>query len=356
MKALILSGGKGTRLRPLTYSGAKQLVPVANKPILFYCIENIVEVGIKDIGIIIAPETGEEIKEAVGDGSRWGVKIDYILQEYPGGLAHAIKTAQDYLGDSSFVMYLGDNLIGSGINKFVNEFNSNNPDALILLKEVENPGQFGVADVTEDGKVVRLIEKPEHPPSNLALVGIYIFSPVIHEAILKIRPSKRGELEITDAIQELITMGRRVQSFVLDVWWLDTGKKDDLLSANAIVLDEWITNNIMGSVDEESKILGRVSIGKGSTIIKSNIRGPVVIGENTIIENSFIGPYSSIGDNVKISRSSVEHSVIMNGSEISDIERMEESLIGRNVRVIKNHSVSHKALRLLLGDDSLVEV
>ena len=355
MKAIILSGGKGTRLRPLTYSGAKQLVPVANKPILFYCIENIVQVGIKEIGIIIAPETGQEIRDAVGDGSRWGINIKYIVQDVPGGLAHAIKTASSFLGDSPFVMYLGDNLIGSGIDKFVNDFNNNSPDALILLKEVDNPSQFGVADVSKEGRVLKLIEKPEVPPSNLALVGIYIFSPGIHEAIARIKPSKRGELEITDAIQELIIMGRNVESFVLDVWWLDTGKKDDMLTANATVLDELLEESIEADVDDKSNILGRVSIGKGSVIKESKIRGPVAIGENTIIENSFVGPYTSIGDNVSIIKSSVEHSVIMDGSEIRDIERLEESLIGRNVRIFRNNMM-HKALRLMIGDDSVVEV
>jgi glucose-1-phosphate thymidylyltransferase len=355
MKAIILSGGKGTRLRPLTYSGAKQLVPVANKPILFYCIDNIVQAGIKDIGIIISPETGEEIRKTVGNGSRWGIKIQFITQDVPGGLAHAIKTAGDFLADSSFVMYLGDNLIGTGIDRFVNEFRNNNPEALILLKEMDNPKQFGVADVSENGRVLKLIEKPDVPPSNLALVGIYIFSPRIHEAIMRIKPSKRGELEITDAIQELINMGRNVMSFVLDMWWLDTGKKDDMLTANAIVLDEWLTESIDASVDSISNILGRVSIARGSEIINSKIRGPVVIGENTTIKDSFIGPYTSIGDNVNIFKSSVEHSVIMNGSELKDIDRLEESLIGRNVKISHNSS-SHKALRLLLGDDSVVEV
>jgi glucose-1-phosphate thymidylyltransferase len=355
MKAIILSGGKGTRLRPLTYSGAKQLVPVANKPILFYCIDNIVQAGIHDVGVIISPETGQEIMDTVGDGSRWGIQIEYITQDVPGGLAHAIKTAREFLSDASFVMYLGDNLIGSSIDKFVGKFKTNKPEAFILLKEVENPQQFGVADVSESGTVLRLIEKPEDPPSNLALVGIYIFSPKIHEAIDRIKPSSRGELEITDAIQELITMNCNVESYVLDMWWLDTGKKDDMLTANATVLDDWLQEKIDADVDEASNILGRVSIGRGSTIKDSKIRGPVAIGANTIIEKSFIGPYTSIGDNVKVIKSSVEHSVVMSGSELIEIERMDESLIGRNVRVFKNKT-SHKALRLMIGDDSVVEI
>jgi glucose-1-phosphate thymidylyltransferase len=355
MKAIILSGGKGTRLRPLTYSGAKQLVPIANKPILFYCIDNIVQAGITDVGIIIAPQTGQEIRDSVGSGERWGIDIQYITQDVPGGLAHAIKTARDFLADSSFVMYLGDNLIGSGINQFVEEFQRNKPEALILLKEVDNPKQFGVADVSGNGKVIRLIEKPDVPPSNLALVGIYIFSPKIHDAIEKIKPSKRGELEITDAIQELIDMKCNVESFVLDMWWLDTGKKDDMLTANATVLDEWLRESIDADIDEKSAILGRVSIGKGSVVKESKIRGPVVIGENAIIENSFIGPHTSIGNSVLVIKSSVEHSVIMDNSELRDIERLEESLVGRNVKIFRNRKI-HKALRLMIGDDSVVEI
>lgn len=354
MKALILSGGKGTRLRPLTYSGAKQLVPVANRPILFYCIDNIVHAGIRDIGIIISPETGEEIREAVGDGKQWNAKITYILQDSPAGLAHAVKTASNFLKKSPFIMYLGDNLIGTDIRKFVRDFTKKKSDALILLKEVENPKQFGVAEISSGGRIIRLVEKPDDPPSKLALVGVYLFSPKIHQAIARIRPSKRGELEITDAIQELILMGRHVSSFILKTWWLDTGKKDDLLTANAIVLDEWCKKALKGTVDKASKILGRVTLAENSLVKGSTVRGPVVIGENTVIENSFIGPHTSIGDNVRIINSSVEHSVIMNGSELLDIERIEESLIGRRVKVFRNSR--HKALRLLIGDDSVMEV
>lgn len=354
MKALILSGGKGTRLRPLTYSGAKQLVPVANKPILFYCIDNVAQIGIKEVGIIISPETGNEIKEAVGNGSQWGIDIRYILQDTPGGLAHAVKVARDFLGSDPFIMYLGDNLIGSGIDKFFDDFERNAPDALILLKAVEDPRKFGVAEVSSQGTVVRLVEKPDNPPSNLALVGIYIFSPRIHNAIDRIKPSGRGELEITDAIQELIDMGHSVESFIIDTWWIDTGKKDDLLTANAILLDECLKGDIGGSVDRMSKILGRVSIGKGTVIKESNIRGPVIIGEHTLIEHSFVGPYTSIGNHVTIRSSSVEHSVIMDGSELKDIERMEDSLIGKRVKLFKNKR--HKALKLMVGDDSSIEV
>jgi glucose-1-phosphate thymidylyltransferase len=355
VKAIILSGGKGTRLRPLTYSGAKQLVPIANRPILFYCIDNIIEAGIRDIGIIISPETGQEIKDTVGNGSLWGANITYITQDVPGGLAHAIKTAQDFLAHSSFVMYLGDNLIGMGIKDFIEKFKKKSPEALILLKEVDNPEQFGVAEISAEGQVIRLVEKPDKPISHYALVGIYIFSPRIFQAIEKIKPSRRGELEITDAIQVLINTEQKVESFILDTWWLDTGKKDDLLTANAIVLDEWLKKNIEGSVDDESRILGRVKIAKGSVVKGSTIRGPVVIGENTTIINSFIGPHTSIGSNVKIKKSSIEHSVIMNESEVNDIERLEESLIGRRVNITRNEKM-HKAFRLMIGDDSRIEI
>jgi glucose-1-phosphate thymidylyltransferase len=354
MKALILSGGKGTRLRPLTYSGAKQLVPVANRPILFYCIDNIVNAGIRDIGIIISPETGQEIKDSVGNGKKWNVKITYILQKEPAGLAHAVKIARNFLKNNPFVMYLGDNLIGTDIKKFTADFKKRKSDALILLKKVENPKRFGVAEVTGKGSIIRLIEKPDNPPSNLALVGVYIFSSKIHKAIDRIKPSRRGELEITDAIQEMIFMGHRVKSFLLETWWLDTGKKDDLLTANAIVLDEWGKKLLRGTVEKSSKIIGRVALDHDSIIKASTIRGPVVIGKNTIIENSIIGPHTSIGDDVRIINSSVDHSVIMDGSEVLDIERMEESLVGRRVKIHKNSR--HKTLRLMLGDDSIMEV
>lgn len=354
MKGLILSGGKGTRLRPLTHTSAKQLVPVANKPILFYVIDNIVKAGIKEIGIIISPETGEEVKRAVGSGERWGVKVEYILQEKPAGLAHAVKIAKPFLGYSPFVMYLGDNLIGSDINRLIDTFNQNKPDAVILLKPVDNPSSFGVAEVEKDGSIIRLVEKPKEPKSNLALVGVYLFSPEIHKAIDEIKPSARGELEITDAIHRLVEKGQKVHSHILEDWWLDTGKKDDLLAANTIVLDEMIKREIKGEVDVESNISGRVKIGKGARIIHSTIRGPVVIGENCLIENSFIGPYSSIGDGSVITNSALEHCVLLEGCEVNLIDRLEDSLLGRGAKVIKN-TKKHHAHRLSIGDDSVVE-
>ena len=356
MKAIILSGGKGTRLRPLTYTGAKQLVPVANKPILWYGIESIVAAGITEIGIIISPETGEEVKAKTGNGDRFGANITYILQDAPLGLAHAVQTAQSFLADNPFVMYLGDNLVQSQLNLFIDKFKSQHLDALTLLCEVENPSAFGVAKVDDKGKVLQLIEKPQHPPSNLALVGVYLFSPAIHNAIANIEPSARGELEITDAIQYLIDQQQNVQSFKLEGWWLDTGKKDDLLAANQIILDTCLESTIEGEVDEVSKISGRVSIGKGSRIHNTTIRGPVIIGENCQLENCFIGPYSSIADGTTTIETDIEHSVILKGAKIIGIhQRIVDSLIGEraHLKIAPQHP---KALRFMIGDDSQIEL
>lgn len=354
MKGLILSGGKGTRLRPITHTCAKQLVPVANRPILFYVVDNLVRAGITDIGIIISPETGSEIRNVVGNGDRWGVRIDYIVQDQPLGLAHAVKTARGFLGNDPFVMYLGDNLVGSGIEAFVGSFRETGADAVILLKPVDNPSSFGVAEVGPDGGIRRLEEKPKEPKSNLALVGVYVFSPAVHEAIDEIKPSARGELEITDAIQRLIEKGRKVHSHILDKWWLDTGKKDDLLASNTIVLDELAKYDIQGEVDADSQISGRVTIGKGTRVTGSTVRGPAVIGDGCTIENSFIGPYSSIGNNSRIIRSAMEHCVLFEGCEVNHIDRLEDSLLGKDARVMKNQK-KHHAYRLSIGDDSFVE-
>lgn len=355
MKALVLSGGKGTRLRPITYTGAKQLVQIANRSILDYVLENISNVGIKEVGMIISPETGEEIKESIGDGSKWGVEVTYILQAEPKGLAHAVTTGREFLGDDPFVMYLGDNLIGCGIEEFVDTFRRTDSDAVILLKQVENPSSFGVAVVDGEGKILNLEEKPKEPKSDLALVGVYIFSPEIHKAIERIKPSGRGELEITDAIQMLISMGRPVHSHVLDTWWLDTGKKDDLLAANTIVLDEWFKRRIDGIVDSRSQVTGRVTIEDGAVVKNSTLRGPIVVGSGALIEDSFIGPFTSIGSDTKIKKSIIEHCVILSGAEVDHVDRMEDSLIGRNAKVVKCHH-KHEALRLMIGDDSVVEV
>lgn len=354
MKALVLAGGKGTRLRPLTYTMAKQLVPVANRPIIYYVMDQIAKVGIKEVGVIIAPETGDQIEEALASNP-WGLSFSFILQEEPKGLAHAVMVARDFLDDSPFLMYLGDNLIGQSIEGFVREFEATSPSALILLKEVEDPRRFGVAKVDPQGNVLYLVEKPKDPPSNLALVGIYLFSPAIHEATKKIRPSFRGELEITDAIQKLLEKGHSVRSHILQGWWLDTGKKDELLEANRVVLDEWVKADLQGEIDERSKIVGRVSLAKGAKVEKSTIRGPVVIGEGTAIKGSFIGPYTSIGKNCLIEGVALEHSVILDGARLLNIERLEDSVIGRNAMVASGGQ-NRKALRLMIGDDAEVMI
>jgi len=353
LKGLILSGGKGTRLRPLTHTAAKQLVPVANKPILFYVIENLARAGVTDLGVIISPETGDLIKEAVGDGSRFGVTITYIPQDQPAGLAHAVKTARGFLQDSPFVMYLGDNLISSSITSFLAAFQEGNLDALILLKEVENPSQFGIAELNGKGGLVRLVEKPKEPPSNLALVGVYFFNTSVHPAIDVLSPSWRGELEITDAIQGLLETGKKVDWRRLEGWWLDTGKKDDLLTANTQVLDEWCQREILGEVDGVSHINGRVAIGAGTQVVRSTIRGPTVIGKGCLIQDSFIGPFTSIGDHSRVENSVIEHSVLLAGVTLSQVDRLEDSLLGRNARVAKHNR--HRSLQLLLGDDTVVE-
>ncbi len=355
MKALILSGGKGTRLRPLTYTTAKQLVPVANKPILGYVIDHIKDAGIKDLGVIISPDTGDEVRRYVDGGKKWGMRVTFIPQAEPLGLAHAVTTARDFLKDDDFVMYLGDNLMRHGVTDALKKFREESPKALIFLKEVDNPAQFGVAKLDRKGNILKLIEKPKRPPSNLALVGVYVFSREIHDAISRIKPSFRGELEITDAIQELIHMGYEVRSEILSGWWLDTGKKDSILQANTVVLDEYIKRDIRGSVDGKSQVTGRVTIDSGAVVKNSIIRGPVIIGKEAEISQSFIGPFTSIGDGVAILNSVVEHSVVLNNASLSGIERLEDSLIGKNSKVMKTDA-HHKALRLMVGDDSVIEV
>lgn len=350
MKALVLSGGKGTRLRPLTYTMPKQLVPVANKPILYYAMKHIRDAGIDDIGVIVSPETGEQIREAL---ARYcpDLRLTYVEQEQPLGLAHAVQVAQPFLGDEPFVMYLGDNLIGHGIEEFIHEFQASGADAVILLKAVPNPGAFGVAEVDGEGRVRRLIEKPKDPPSNLALVGVYVFGAAIHGAIAKIRPSWRGELEITDAIQHLLDQGRIVRSLVLQSWWLDTGKKDDLLEANRVVLDEWVRRDIQGTVDAESRVVGRVVLEPAAQVRHSEVRGPAVIGEGTVIEDAFIGPYTSIGRNCVIQGSALEHSVLLDGVQIRGVGRLEGSVIGRHA-VVRRATNEHHVVRLAIGDDA----
>ena len=353
MRGLILSGGRGTRLRPLTHTRAKQLVPVANKPILFYGIEAIREAGIRQIGIIVG-DTADEIREAVGNGSAWGVEVTYIPQAEPLGLAHAVLTAEDFLGDSSFVMYLGDNILAKGIVSLVEEFRREAPTAQILLAHVPNPGQFGVAEL-ENGHVVRLEEKPRAPRSDLALVGVYMFDAPIFEAARAIRPSFRDELEITDAIQYLIDHGHAVRPHVVAGWWKDTGKLDDLLEANRLVL-ETVERRIEGRHDAGSRIEGKVILEEGAEVVDSVIRGPAIIGARSRIERSYIGPFTSVHNDVHVRASELEHSIILAGSSILELgTRMEDSLVGYNVRIERSGS-KPRAYRFMLGDNSLVDV
>ncbi|MCX7621242.1 MAG: glucose-1-phosphate thymidylyltransferase [Acidimicrobiales bacterium] len=367
MKGLILAGGSGTRLRPITHTSAKQLVPIANKPILFYGIEDMVAAGITDIGIIIG-ETGDEIRAAAGDGARFGASITYIPQEAPLGLAHCVLIARDFLGDDDFVMYLGDNMLEQGLAEFVERFEAERaaarsprlgeepvvPNAQILLAKVEDPRQFGVAEIGAGGEVVRLVEKPKDPPSDLALVGVYLFDAHIHEAVRAIKPSGRGELEITDAIQWLIDTGHLVRHEILKGWWIDTGKKDPLLDCNRLVL-ETLEPRIDGDIDDRSQVCGRVVIEAGATVTASTIRGPAIIGANTIVSNSYIGPFTSIASGCVITDTEIEYSVVLENSRITGISRVMDSLVGRDVEVTRTDT-KPQALRLTLGDHSRVEI
>jgi glucose-1-phosphate thymidylyltransferase len=356
VKALILAGGAGTRLRPITHTSAKQLVPVANKPILFYGLEQMAEAGIVEIGIVVG-DTAEEIRAAVGDGSTWGLKVTYIPQEAPLGLAHCVLIAQDFLGADDFVMYLGDNLLRQGVKEFVERFETDGRShsvAQILLARVPDPQRFGVAEIGPNGEVLRLVEKPADPPSDLALVGVYLFGPTIHEAVRAIRPSGRGELEITDAIQWLLDNGHRVHHQVVDGWWIDTGKLDALLEGNRLIL-ETLDQRVEGSVDADSRIEGRVVVCEGADVVSSVIRGPAIIGAGTRIEHSFVGPFTSIAERCHVLRSEIEHSVVLEDSRIVDIPRVEDSLIGKEA-VVTRSARRPRANRFMLGDHSQVDL
>lgn len=353
MKGLILSGGKGTRLRPLTHTQAKQLVPVANKPILFYGIESLVAAGIRDIGIVVG-DTKAEIKEAVGDGSKWGIRISYIEQSAPLGLAHAVKISEGYLKKDPFVMYLGDNIITGGVRPFVERFNKEKPNAQILLAHVPNPNEFGVAELSK-GRVIRLEEKPKKPKTDLALVGVYLFDSTIFTAVNAIKPSKRNELEITDAIQYLIREKYNVQSHIIDGWWKDTGKLEDMLEANRMVLDS-LSLRIEGSVDKNSKVEFKVFIEKGAEIVNSIIRGPAVIGRNAKVINSYVGPFTSIQHEVHLENVEIEHSIVLERSKLKNIgRRVSDSLIGKNV-LIEPSDRRPESYQFMVGDNSCFRI
>lgn len=354
MKGLILAGGYGTRLRPLTYTSAKQLVPVANKPVLFYGLEALAEAGIRDIGIVVG-HTAQEIMEAVGDGSRWGVRVTYIPQDAPRGLAHAVLIAEEFMAGEPFVMYLGDNLVKDGIVPFVREFAQGGCNAQILLAHVPNPSQFGVAELGENGHVVRLEEKPANPKSDLALVGVYLFDHHVFEAVKAIKPSARGELEITDAIQYLVDAGYVVRPHIITGWWKDTGKVEDMLEANRIVLDGK-ERLVAGSVDGESRVEGKAVIEAGATVVRSVVRGPCIIGADAVVEDSFIGPYTAVGPRCRIVSCEVENSIVLEGSTLVQLpQRLEGCLIGKGVTVVRGNG-RPQALRLVVGDHSRVEI
>ena len=355
MKAIILCAGKGTRLRPLTHTTAKHLIPVANKPVLFYSMETIKAAGINEIGIIVNPANKDVFKEILKDGSEFGLKIDYIVQEEPKGLAHAAWVAKDFIGDDSFLMYLGDNMLMEDLTAFVKEFERENLDASILLTPVEDPRRFGVA-VLENGKIVKVVEKPKEPPSNLAIIGVYLFKPVVFEGIENIKPSWRGELEITDAIGWLIENGYNVKGHVVYGWWKDTGKPEDLLEANRKILEIMKGSEVYGKIDEDSELQGSVSAGEGSLIINSIVRGPVVIGKNAVIKNSYIGPYTSIGDDVHIENCEIENSIVMEGSTLMDIKsRIDSSIFGKKVKLVRSER-KPRTIKLVVGDLSTMEL
>jgi len=359
LKGLILSGGKGTRLRPITHTSAKQLVPVANKPVLFYGIEAMAQAGIEEVGIIIAPETGAEIEAAAGDGSRFGVSITYVLQDEPLGLAHAVLTAERFLAGSPFVMYLGDNLLQGGISELVAAFRDHEPDALILLTPVPDPQNYGVAELESEpdgapGRVLRLVEKPQRPATDLALVGVYMFTAGIHQAARAIAPSARGELEITDAIQQLVDTGKRVEPHIVRGWWKDTGRLEDMLEANRLILD-----NMLERVEGElidSRVDGRVVIEPGARLERTIVRGPAIVGAGAQLRDCYIGPYTAVGENCTITASEVEHSILLAGCTVRDLDgRMESSLLGRNVTIRRGEG-QPRAFRFMVGDNSDISI
>jgi glucose-1-phosphate thymidylyltransferase len=355
MKGLILAGGKGTRLRPLTHTRAKQLIPIGGKPNLFYVIEDLVAVGIREIGVVISPDTGDEVQAALANGERWGVQFTYIVQPQPLGLAHAVRVAQPFLQDDPFVMYLGDNMLSGGIGHMLEAFQRENPAAVLLMTPVDDPRAFGVVVLDEQGQVTRLVEKPAQPPSNLALVGVYLFTAQIHPIIAQLQPSARGEYEITDAIQGLVTAGAKVEAYQVRGWWKDTGKPEDLLDCNRLALSQ-LERRVEG-VLSESSLAGEVVIEPGARLVRSTVRGPAYIGADAVIEDSYVGPYTAIGARVRLISSEVEYSVLMDGAEVVGLPyRLDASILGEGVRVDGQGGLRRHTLQLVLGDRSQVRL
>ena len=367
MKGLILAGGAGTRLRPITHTSAKQLVPIANKPIIFYIVEQMAAAGIKKIGVIVG-DAADEIEAALGDGSRFGVEVAYIPQAQPLGLAHCILIARDFLGDDDFVVYLGDNMLQQDLKTIVDRFEAKRtrqleldeaadgaaPAAQILLAHVDDPRQFGVVALDAQGRIVRLVEKPADPPSDLALAGVYLFDKTVHDAVRSITPSQRGELEITDALQWLIDHHHPVAHEILEGWWIDTGKKDPLLHCNRLVLDT-IESRVDGTVDADSRVEGRVVIEAGARLERTVVRGPAIIGAGSVLVDTYVGPYTSIGNECELRDAEIEHSVVRERSRIVSVHRIKDSLLGREVEVTRSEA-RPQATRLLLGDHSRVDL
>jgi len=355
LKGLILSGGKGTRLRPLTHTRTKQLIPIAGKPNLFYALEDLLAAGIREIGIILSSETGDEVRAALGDGSRWGVHLTYIVQEAPLGIAHAVKTAQPFLGESPFVLYLGDNLLSGGIKHLVAEYLETRPEAIVLLTPVEDPRAFGVAVLNQAGQVVRLLEKPKDPPSNLVLVGVYLLGPAVHAIINRLEPSGRGEYEITEAIQGLIENGQQVVAHQVRGWWKDTGRPEDLLDANRLALSG-LLRRIEGEV-VESEVMGEVVMEPGARVVRSTVRGPAYIGAGAVIEDGFVGPYTAVGNNARVVFSEVEYSILMDEAQVYALPyRLDSSILGQGVVVDGKGNSRRHTLQLVLGDRSRVRL
>jgi glucose-1-phosphate thymidylyltransferase len=353
MKALVLAGGLGTRMRPMTHTCAKQLLPVANKPILFFALESIAAAGLRDVGIVVG-DTGSQIRRAVGDGSTFGLEVTYIQQTEPLGLAHAVLTAQGWLGDDDFLMYLGDIFLGGGITSFVKEFREERNDARVSLTRVPNPECFGVAELDDTGRLVRLVEKPKVPASDLVLSGVFLFTPVVHEAVAHIRPSRRGELEITDAVQWLIDAGYHLGIDIVSDYWKDTGTMNDILEVNRLILRE-LSPRIEGDVDDASEIVGRVEIAAGAKVRNSRIIGPAIIASGVELCHSHVGPFTSIGENCRIAGSEIEFSIILPDTSVAGVRRVERSLIGRNAEVTCSTSVA-SVYRFILGDHNKMQI